>query len=172
MTVPRPQNTSTNAAPQAQSQQPHQPTSAPDAQLPQLEELTESQYIAALAHLESLQNQLDNLRLVLPSIVHSLTTPYPDPQSMYKAVYNAMWGGSRALDVFRNAWEGPKTREVLMRVRASWFKDSDVSAAAGLPTWGWIKKDEEAKRNGEGGKENGEVNGEGGGEKEGEKGKE
>lgn len=169
MTAPWPQNASANAAPNSQSQQ---PAPATDTQPPQFEEWTESQYTAALAHLESLQNQLDNLRLVLPSIVHSLTTPYPDPQSMYKAVYNAMWGGSRALDVFRKGWEGAKMGEVLMRVRMSWMKDDDVSAAAGLPTWGWVEKNEEMQRAGEGGKENSEVNGGVNGVKDGEKSRE
>jgi len=142
MAVPRPQKAASGPTPTNCEAQPPSSTST---EPPKPEEWSEDQYIHALAHLETLQNQLDELRLTLPSIVHSLTSPYPDPQTMYRCVRQATWEGSRALDVFRKTYESPKMREVMLRVRGSWASSSDVTAAGDQPDWGWIEKSEALK---------------------------
>lgn len=151
MTVPWPQPAaSSNQSSAAQAQTQQQPQSATDPQAqgqpPQLEEWSEAQYVSALAHLETLQSQLDDLRLLLPSIVHSLTTPYPDPQSMFQGVRGAILSGSRKLDVFRKTWDDGRTREVLARARGSWAGNADVSGAEGVPEWGWVERWEEMEK--------------------------
>jgi len=140
MAGPWPQKAAGGSAPANGEAQPR-----PATEPPKLEEWSEEQYIHALAHLETLQNQLEELRPTLLSIVHSLTSPYPDPQTMYKSVREAILGGSRALDVFRKTYESQKTKEVMLRGRGSWAGSMDVTAAANEPTWGWREKSEALK---------------------------
>ena len=143
MAAPRPQKAASGPTP---ANGEALPPSSTATEPPKLEEWSEDQYIHALAHLETLQNQLDELRLTLPSIVHSLTSPYPDPQTMYTCVRQTTLEGSRALDVFRKTYESPGTRDVMLRVRGSWAGSSDVTAAGEQPDWGWIEKSEALKR--------------------------
>lgn len=60
---------------------------------------------------------------------------------MYKAVKEAAYNGSAGLDVFKQMWEGERTREVMARVKGSLARDTEfgvlLEGGEGVPVWGW-----------------------------------
>jgi len=81
--------------------------------------------------------QLDELRLTLPSMVEPLRTKHETPEQMFKAFSQAASGRTRALADFRTAWRDQTTQAIFERAKQSQKLNSDLSAGASLPRYGW-----------------------------------
>jgi hypothetical protein len=130
---------------QAQAQQPQSATDAQSQPKP-LEDWSELQHVSALAHLETLQDQLDLCRNVISRIINSLTLPYEDPEHMFRNVKDNIWSGSERLALFRQTWESAKTREVMMRTKASLAADDNMWGYGRLSVYDWIEKEEKMRK--------------------------
>ncbi|KAF1978498.1 hypothetical protein BU23DRAFT_564085 [Bimuria novae-zelandiae CBS 107.79] len=111
----------------------------------------EAQCIAALAQLERLQNQLDDLRLTLPRIVEPFHMPSKPP--MFHAFKDNVIKAQRDMKTFKSQWQSQETQDIFEHTRKSAAANPDLSAGAQVRQYGWIEKEERekemVKKNGE-----------------------
>ncbi|KAJ4305220.1 hypothetical protein N0V90_000751 [Kalmusia sp. IMI 367209] len=112
----------------------------------------EAQCIAALAQLERLKQQLDDLRLTLPRVVEPFHMPTGPP--MYQAFKNNLTKSVRDMKTFRAQWQSQDIQSVLEHAKKSAAANPDLSAGAQVHQYGWVEKEERekeaAKKEGEG----------------------
>jgi hypothetical protein len=113
-------------------------------------EWTESQYISALALLESLQTRVDSLRQTVPTLVHTLATPHPTPEALFREFQKHTLGPSKALLGLKKAFEDRETKEVLERARWGFARKVSLPEGMGeflkeVERFGWVEQAEEAK---------------------------
>ncbi|EMC93058.1 hypothetical protein BAUCODRAFT_151429 [Baudoinia panamericana UAMH 10762] len=99
----------------------------------------EQQYHDALAHLERLQQQLDGLRSVLPTIVAPLLQKDASQGGMFASVKKAALQSTDDLDRFRKEWSSDQTQQLLTRSNESVKEDGDLSRAADISKYGWAQ---------------------------------
>lgn len=85
--------------------------------------------------------QLDELRLTIPSIIEPLRIRHEAPEQLFKAFKQAASDASRALAGFRTAWHDRTTHVIFERTKQSQKANSDLSAGANLPRYGWSEID-------------------------------
>ncbi|KAL1609858.1 hypothetical protein SLS60_001523 [Paraconiothyrium brasiliense] len=106
-------------------------------------EYDEAQCIAALAQLERMKNQLDDLRLTLPRIVEPFHLPSKPP--MFHAFKDNLIRAQRDMKTFRSQWQGQEMQSILERARKSATVNPDLSAGARVQQYGWIEKEKKEK---------------------------
>ncbi|KAK5018848.1 hypothetical protein LTR16_001089 [Cryomyces antarcticus] len=100
----------------------------------------EEQYVAALARLERLQDQLTALRSTLPSLVQSLSVPQQSPEAVFRTWKKDASIAVEALRTFRAEWEGRRTRTVMDKVKENEKEQADMSMAWEVGAYGWNEK--------------------------------
>lgn len=98
----------------------------------------ETQCKAALAHLEKLQEQLDELRLTIPRIIQPLRTAHTTPAAFYTGFRQAALGANKNLSRFKAAWQSQETQSILEHTKESQKADPDLSACVRVPKYGWV----------------------------------
>ncbi|KAF1953637.1 hypothetical protein CC80DRAFT_142899 [Byssothecium circinans] len=119
---------------------------AVDAQPQPSPEWDESQCTAALAHLERLQAQLDDLRLTIPRVIRPFTAP-PAP-SMYRAFSDNLTASQNDIKAFRTQWHSQDTQSVLDHARKSLARNKDLSKSAEVGKYGWVEKERKERERG------------------------
>ncbi|OAG08209.1 uncharacterized protein CC84DRAFT_1214733 [Paraphaeosphaeria sporulosa] len=124
---------------------------APQAASP-IDNYDEAKCLAALAQLEHLKHQLDDLRLTLPRILEPFHMPSKPP--MFHAFKDNLIKAQRDMKTFKSQWQGQETQNILEHARKSVAADPDLSAGAQIQQYGWIEKEtkqnDAAKNNGDG----------------------
>ncbi|KAF2241601.1 hypothetical protein BU26DRAFT_174172 [Trematosphaeria pertusa] len=103
----------------------------------------EAQCIAALAQLERLKTQLDDLRLAIPRVVEPFYSP-PTP-AMFRAFKQGVIGSQNEIKSFRNQWHDQDTQAIFDHARKSMGQNPDLSASAQVQQYGWIEKESREK---------------------------
>ncbi|KAJ4349980.1 uncharacterized protein N0V89_008601 [Didymosphaeria variabile] len=103
----------------------------------------EAQCIAALAQLERMKHQLDDLRLTLPRIVEPFHLPSKPP--MFHAFKDNLIKAQRDMKTFRSQWHGQETQSILEHARKSATVNPDLSAGVQVQQYGWIEKEEKER---------------------------
>jgi hypothetical protein len=153
--APKPPSAPNSTAPPAANPP---PTSPP--------EWTETEYIAALARLETLQTRVDGLRLTVPTLVRALASPHANPDALFQEFQKVTLGPAKALVGLKRVLEENETREIMEFVRASFGNAVDVEAEGLTPfleevgRYGWIEELEKMKKEADGGEEKGKESGE------------
>ncbi|KAF1842484.1 uncharacterized protein K460DRAFT_409892 [Cucurbitaria berberidis CBS 394.84] len=99
----------------------------------------EAQCTAALAHLEQLQAQLDDLRLAIPRVIEPFQRP-PNPAT-FKLYAQGVVGSQNDLKNLHEAWRSPETQRTLEQVKLSLTKNADLAASASIPSHGWVERE-------------------------------
>ncbi|KAK7556652.1 hypothetical protein IWX49DRAFT_586632 [Phyllosticta citricarpa] len=99
----------------------------------------EARCTAALASLEQMQSQLDDLRLGIPTILAPLKTPHQSPESMFRDFKESATTVSVALANFKNDWKSEDTQRLLHHARESEKNNPDLSQGARVPKYGWVE---------------------------------
>ncbi|KAH0286027.1 hypothetical protein M436DRAFT_66757 [Aureobasidium namibiae CBS 147.97] len=128
---------------------------------------TEAEYEAALAKLEALTDkvrraihvlhpsttsrtddptQLTALRTTIPSIVSPLTRPATSKPAAFAGLKKAAIGAVTGVRDLRTEWESNGVQDLLKRSQASYEKDGNLGPAVEVPAWGWVKEEEEGKK--------------------------
>ncbi|KAJ4993029.1 hypothetical protein SVAN01_01381 [Stagonosporopsis vannaccii] len=111
----------------------------------------EAQCMAALAQLEQLQAQIDDLRLAIPRIIEPFHRP-PNP-STFKLYSQGVIGSQNGIKALNDAWKTPDVQEMFAHIKKSYDSNSDLSASTSVPSHGWIERErrerEAHKRNGQ-----------------------
>ncbi|KAL5393154.1 hypothetical protein PMIN04_005451 [Paraphaeosphaeria minitans] len=115
---------------------------APQA-APPTEDYDEAKCIAALAQLERLKHQLDDLRLTLPRILEPFHMPSKPP--MFHAFKDNLIKAQRDMKTFKSQWQGQETQNILEHARKSAAANPDLSAGAQIQQYGWIEKEKKEK---------------------------
>ncbi|KAF2086581.1 hypothetical protein K490DRAFT_43612 [Saccharata proteae CBS 121410] len=106
----------------------------------------ESQCQNALASLERLQDQLDELRMTIPSLITPLRTYHESPESLHRDFKHTVIAAHRRLNNFGKTWKSEATQEILARARESRQTDPDLSPGANVPRYGWVDTVAEEKK--------------------------
>ncbi|KAJ8117847.1 hypothetical protein OPT61_g1048 [Boeremia exigua] len=111
----------------------------------------EAQCMAALAQLEQLQAQIDDLRLAIPRIIEPFHRP-PNP-STFKLYSQGVIGSQNGIKALSDTWKTPEVQEMLAHTRKSYEANPDLSASTSVPSHGWIERErrerESRKSNGQ-----------------------
>nr|POF03798.1 hypothetical protein CFP56_21554 [Quercus suber] len=103
------------------------------------------QYEAALAHLERLQCQIDNMRSTIPSIISPLFQPSSTKAVMFIDLKKAAVQATDDLKRFRQTWKDENAQSYFRRATESLEKDSNLEVAKTLPRYGWLDEEEDSK---------------------------
>ncbi|KAJ4412277.1 hypothetical protein N0V91_000748 [Didymella pomorum] len=95
--------------------------------------------MAALAQLEQLQAQIDDLRLAIPRIIEPFHRP-PNP-STFKLYSQGVIGSQNGIKALNEAWRSPEVQETLAHTKKSFDANSDLTACASVPSYGWIERE-------------------------------
>ncbi|KAF2262605.1 hypothetical protein CC78DRAFT_582373 [Lojkania enalia] len=109
----------------------------------------EERCIAALAQLERLQAQLDDLRLTIPRVVEPFNSGLTSGPVIFKQFRQATVGSQNDIKAFRAQWQGQDIQSIFEYTRESLGKNSDLSTSAQVPIYGWVETeiiDKEAAR--------------------------
>ncbi|KAK5132182.1 hypothetical protein LTR08_009305 [Meristemomyces frigidus] len=96
-----------------------------------------SQYEAALARLESLQEQLDGLRASIPSLAAPLLRPHVSRAQMFAEIKKSALQTTDDLRSFREDWMSEQTQQLLVRSRTSLEEDGDLKKGDSVARYGW-----------------------------------
>ncbi|KAH6616732.1 hypothetical protein C7974DRAFT_51087 [Boeremia exigua] len=99
----------------------------------------EAQCMAALAQLEQLQTQIDDLRLAIPRIIEPFHRP-PNP-STFKLYSQGVIGSQNGIKALNDAWKAPDVQEILAHTRKSYETNTDLSSSISIPSHGWIERE-------------------------------
>ncbi|KAH7380623.1 mediator complex subunit 27-domain-containing protein [Pyrenochaeta sp. MPI-SDFR-AT-0127] len=108
----------------------------------------EAQCTAALAQLEQLQAQLDDLRSAIPRIIEPFHRP-PNPTT-FKLYAQGVIGSQNGIKSLNDQWKSPETQGVFEHVKKSIGANADLAASASIPSSGWVERErrERAVKNG------------------------
>lgn len=98
----------------------------------------EAQCKGALAHLEKLQEQLDELRLTIPRIIQPLRTAHTTPAAFYADFRQAAVGANKNISKFKVVWQSQETQSIFEHAKESQKTDPDLSACVRVPKYGWV----------------------------------
>ncbi|KAF2747378.1 hypothetical protein M011DRAFT_402736 [Sporormia fimetaria CBS 119925] len=115
----------------------------------------EAQCKAALAQLETLQQQLDNLRLTVHRMTKPLSKPPTDKPLLFSQYKQAAVGSQNSLRAFRAQWLGEDVQSLFRYSRESAQANPDLNASSQLPRYGW-KRRADASHGSAGAKQSGE----------------
>ncbi|EON64839.1 hypothetical protein W97_04073 [Coniosporium apollinis CBS 100218] len=104
-------------------------------------EMDEAQCRAALARLDQLRQTLDEVRLAIPDILSTLNDPHASPARFLANFTGAAVDAQKRLETFKVTWRNEATQELFERARQSLQANSDLSAAATVPMYGWAETD-------------------------------
>lgn len=93
--------------------------------------------------------QLDYLRLTIPRVVEPFSSRVTNGPVLYQAFKNATIGSQNDIKAFRSQWQDQEIQSILEHAQESLKKDSDLSAGAQVPRYGWreiVLKEKEASR--------------------------
>lgn len=90
--------------------------------------------------------QLTALRTTIPSIVAPLTRPATSKPAAFAGLKKAAIGAVTGVRDLRTEWESNGVQDLLKRSQASYEKDGNLGPAAEVPAWGWVKEEEEGKK--------------------------
>ncbi|KAF2633721.1 hypothetical protein BU25DRAFT_11720 [Macroventuria anomochaeta] len=99
----------------------------------------EAQCMAALAQLEQLQAQIDDLRLAIPSIIEPFSQP-PNP-STFKLYSQGVIGSQTGIKALNDTWRAPDVQEMLAHTKKSYEANPDLSTSTSVPSHGWIERE-------------------------------
>lgn len=114
-------------------------------------EWTESQYVAALALLETLHDRIDSLRQTVPTLIRGLATAPSTPELLFKQFQRNTLGPSKAMVGLQKAWESKETREIMSRAEWSFGRKIDLPEGrrdyfVPVPRFGWVEQLEEEEK--------------------------
>ncbi|KAF3048884.1 hypothetical protein E8E11_005483 [Didymella keratinophila] len=99
----------------------------------------EAQCMAALAQLEQLQDQIDDLRLAIPRIIEPFHRPL-NP-STFKLYSQGVIGSQNGIKALNEACRSPEVQETLAHTKRSFEANQDLAACASVPSHGWIERE-------------------------------
>lgn len=103
----------------------------------------EAQCTAALAHLEQLQAQIDDLRLAIPRIIEPFHRPAN--ATTYKLYAQGVLSSQSGLDTLKSQWKQPDIQHAFEHVRKSFAANADLSECVSIPSHGWVERERKAK---------------------------
>ncbi|KAF2500566.1 hypothetical protein BU16DRAFT_451866 [Lophium mytilinum] len=106
--------------------------------------MDEAECVAALAYLEKLQDQLQDLRLTMPRILGPLRTPHPSPAALYQDFRHASMSSVNDLKKFRITWQSPETQSLFQKAKESLKANPKLEGHNDVPRYGWIEEAESA----------------------------
>ncbi|KAF2828356.1 hypothetical protein CC86DRAFT_192264 [Ophiobolus disseminans] len=121
---------------------------APDVAPQPGTEWDEAQCTAALALLEHLQAQIDDLRLALPRVIEPFHQP-PNPR-MFKLYVQGVVGSQNGIKTLREEWKSSETQTMFEHTKKSLTANPDLSASTSIPSHGWTereRKERESRKN-------------------------
>ncbi|KAF1932900.1 uncharacterized protein M421DRAFT_252068 [Didymella exigua CBS 183.55] len=98
----------------------------------------EAHCMAALAQLEQLQSQIDDLRLAIPRIIEPFHRP-ANP-STFKLYSQGVIGSQNGIKALNEAWRAPEVQETLAHTKKSFEANQDLAACVSVPSHGWIER--------------------------------
>ncbi|KAF2191022.1 hypothetical protein K469DRAFT_558517 [Zopfia rhizophila CBS 207.26] len=101
----------------------------------------EAQCKAALAQLEALQQDLDNIRFTIPRMVHPFNSNLSSPAALFQAFKQATVGSQNDIKSFRVKWQSSEIQSIFDRARESQTTNSDLTASAQVPKYGWLESE-------------------------------
>lgn len=111
----------------------------------------EAQCTAALAQLERLQAEIDDLRLAIPRIVEPFHQPFTS--TTFKMYAQGAMSSQNGIKALNEQWKSLENQNIFEHVRKSYATSSDLSASKAIPSHGWqerTRKDTESVQNGHG----------------------
>ncbi|CAO2647752.1 Nn.00g086740.m01.CDS01 [Neocucurbitaria sp. VM-36] len=112
--------------------------SAPDSAAQPGAGWDEAQCTAALAQLEQLQAQIDDLRLAIPRIIEPFHRPL-NPNT-FKLYAQGVIGSQNGIKDLHESWKSPETQGTFEHVRKSYAANADLAASASIPPQGWAER--------------------------------
>ncbi|KAI5360676.1 hypothetical protein Slin15195_G085920 [Septoria linicola] len=101
-----------------------------------------TQYEEALAHLERLQEQIDVMRRAIPSIVEPMVKPAKSKTHLFVQLKTAAVQAVDEVQALRLKWTSEQIQDIMKHSQESFDKNRDLSKAATIPRYGWIKDSE------------------------------
>lgn len=95
----------------------------------------ESQCTAALAQLEQLQSQIDELRLAVPRIIEPFHQPFTP--STFKSYAQGAFSSQNGIKALSDQWKSSETQNVFEHVKKSYAANQDLSGSMSIPSHGW-----------------------------------
>ncbi|KAG9191617.1 hypothetical protein G6011_10351 [Alternaria panax] len=103
----------------------------------------EAQCTAALAKLEQLQAQINDMRLAIPRIIE----PFHRPRSSatYKIYVESVKGSQSNLDALTKQWKDSEMQKMFEHVKQSFDTNANLSESVSTPCHGWVDRAHKAK---------------------------
>ncbi|KAF2852852.1 hypothetical protein T440DRAFT_355142, partial [Plenodomus tracheiphilus IPT5] len=99
----------------------------------------EAQCTSALAQLERLQAQIDDLRLAIPRIVEPFHQPFTS--TTFKLYAQGALSSQNGIKDLSEQWKSLENQNTFEHVRKSYASSSDLSASALTPPHGWRERE-------------------------------
>ncbi|KAF1947914.1 hypothetical protein EJ02DRAFT_440078 [Clathrospora elynae] len=116
---------------------------APDSAAQPGADWDEAQCTAALAQLEQVQAQLNDLRLAIPRIIEPLHRP-ANPTT-YRLYSQGVIGSQNGVNNLKVQWKTPEIQSTFAHVKKSFDANADLSESASIPSYGWTERAQRAK---------------------------
>ncbi|KAI8936866.1 hypothetical protein NX059_006103 [Plenodomus lindquistii] len=99
----------------------------------------EAQCTAALAQLEQLQAQINDLRLAIPRIVEPFHQPFTS--TTFKMYAQGAMSSQNGIKALNEHWKSRENQATFEHVRTSFATNPDLSASALTPSHGWRERE-------------------------------
>ncbi|KAH7401065.1 mediator complex subunit 27-domain-containing protein [Phaeosphaeria sp. MPI-PUGE-AT-0046c] len=99
----------------------------------------EAQCTAALAQLEQLQAQINDLRLAIPRIIEPFQGP-PNART-FKLYAQGVLGSQDGIKALNEQWKDNQTQALFEHTRKSLAASTDLAASVSTPSYGWTERD-------------------------------
>ncbi|PVI01396.1 hypothetical protein DM02DRAFT_641908 [Periconia macrospinosa] len=100
----------------------------------------EAQCTSALAQLERLQAQIDDLRLTIPRLVEPFYSP-PTP-SVFRAYKENIATSQNDMKKLKSQWKNPQVEKIFTYSKHSFQENGDLSKSSEVPRYGWVDMEE------------------------------
>lgn len=108
----------------------------------------EAQCTAALAQLERLQAQIDDLRLAIPRIIEPFHLPAKP--STFKLYADGVMSAQNGVKELHEAWRDPEMEKIFEHTKKSQSANADFSAATSVPDHGWVAREKRERKSRDG----------------------
>ncbi|OJD39906.1 mediator complex subunit med27 [Diplodia corticola] len=106
----------------------------------------EAHLVEALAALEQLQDQMDELRSIVPNLTAPFLVPQDSPEALSRDFKQAAIAEAKRLQAFERRWKSEEVQDILAHAARSGKADSDLTKGAAVPRYGWVDMAEKQQK--------------------------
>ncbi|KAF2843266.1 hypothetical protein M501DRAFT_924199 [Patellaria atrata CBS 101060] len=103
----------------------------------------------ALAHLERLENQIQDLRFAIASLIQPLISSPATPEQLFHDFSQAGIQRTKDISDFKATWADQQTQDIFRAAKESEQRSKNLSGGLNIPKYGWLQSEDELENKGD-----------------------